>query len=211
MTTLSAVVQLIDAYSRQPAVAASARFLLDDRPVLPLAKPQAFYAFVGLAAGRHRLHVASPGYFSQELSLDVPLDLSPTRSLADAIVPCPMEPGPLYPYPSQTTLVRGQVIDAHSGRPLAGVQVRAEYQDARQRARAQRSATSGPDHDDERRNDRYHGRYAVALPGRLSVQTVAVLHFSLPGYAPSERRVALLPGATQFLDVELSLQPAGTP
>ena len=131
---LSAVVQLIDGFSQAPAVGFQPRFLLNQKPFMPLAKPQAFYAFSDLDDGDYRLTALAPQFFAQEVAFRVPLRLP----LAAAIVPCCLAPSPLYPYPPGTTLIRGQVLQAGTRLPLAGVSVSANYLSlgGRQRSRA---------------------------------------------------------------------------
>lgn len=203
MTTLSAVIQLIDGFSRQPAVGACASFRLDGHPVQPQAKPQAFYAFVHLDAGPYRLEVSSPGFFRQEVHLQVSAGLLLQQSLADAIVPCTLLPDALYPYPQGTTLLRGQVLAALDRQALPDIQVCAAYQDARGRARTRQTVTHGAGSGSGKPRNPYLGRYALPLPGRLAVDTAVVLTFSRAGQPAVQRRVTIGPGTTQLQDIEL--------
>ena len=201
MTTLSAVVQLIDAYNQRPAVAVAAQFRLDGQRVRPLPKPQAFYAFIGLSAGEHQLEVTGPGYFEQRVSLQVPLAVSTQHTLADGIVTCQLEPSPLYPFPAETTLVRGRVHTAADHEPLSGVAVLSQHRDARDRERNQRTFTCGASRPCG--GTRYEGSYVIALRGRLNPQTTALLRFEHPDHAVCERQIQVRAGRVQFLDIEM--------
>jgi hypothetical protein len=189
---LSAVVQLIDGFRAQPAVGCRARFLFDHAPVQPLAKPDAFYAFGGLAAGAHRLTVEADGFFPREVTLQVPM----AEPLADAIVACDLAPSPLYPYPAGTTLLRGLVGDgAQHGQALAGVAVLASYANLRGTAIESATRTDG--------RGSYAGRYALALRGQMAPGATVELRFSKAGYADVRRSVQVSTGAMQFVDVVL--------
>jgi len=188
---LSAVVQLIDGFSRMPAVTVQPRFLLDGQPCRPQAKPQAFYAFSELDDGQYRLTAITLPFFEQDVMLDVPL----RAPLADAIVSCVLEPNPLYPFPAGTTLVRGQVRAADTHAPLAGVAVDASYANWRGDARHAATRTSRFGH--------YDGRYALALAGRLAANTAVTLVFSQAGRASVEARLAMQPGTTQIVNIDM--------
>ncbi|MBR7632652.1 carboxypeptidase-like regulatory domain-containing protein [Janthinobacterium lividum] len=189
---LSAVIQLIDGFSMAPAVGARAHFLLNDKPIVPQDKAQAFYAFAGLDDGSYRLDVLSADhrYFDQQLTFEVPLK----DPLADAIVACVLAPSPLYPYPEGTTLIRGKIVDA-AAQPLAQVAISAGYQGARARAQAVAGESSG--------YGRYAGRYALALRGKLDEPTTVALGFSKAGHAKVSRQVSVQPGSMLFLDIEM--------
>ncbi|CAB5669302.1 Uncharacterised protein [Delftia tsuruhatensis] len=203
MTQLNAVIQLIDGFSRQPAESAGASFRLDGRVVLPLAKPQAFHAFVGLESGSYGLQVSCPGFFPQEMRLQVQPTGLLQSSLADAVVACILLPDALYPYPGHTTLLRGQVLAALDRQALPGIEVRAAYQDARGRTRTRQTFTNAHGHGGGRQRSPYLGRYALPLPGRLADETTVALCFSRAGQPPVQRRVTIGPGTTLLQDVEL--------
>lgn len=188
---LSAVVQLIDGFSQAPAVGFLPRFLLNQKPFLPLAKPQAFYAFSDLDDGDYRLTALAPQFFAQEVAFQVPLRLP----LAAAIVPCYLAPSPLYPYPPGTTLIRGQVLQAGTKSPLAGVSVSASYPNWQGKPKS--AATLSSDY------GKYDGRYALALGGKLAPDTLVVLSFSKAGYASVEKQLLLQPATMQFVDIEM--------
>jgi hypothetical protein len=204
MTTLNAVIQLIDGFSGKPADSAGVSFRLDGRVVLPLAKPQAFHAFVGLESGSYGLQVSCPGFFPQEMRLQVQPTGLLQSSLADAVVVCILLPDALYPYPGHTTLLRGQVLAALDRQALPGIEVRAAYQDARGRTRTRQTLTNGHGHGGGgRQRSPYLGRYALPLPGRLADETSVALCFSRAGQPPVQRRVNIGPGTTLLQDVEL--------
>jgi len=188
---LSAVVQLIDGFSQAPAVGIEPRFLLDGKPCHPYAKPQAFFAFTELAEGKHRLTAIAPPFFPQDVALDVPLALP----LADAIVPCRLDPGPLYPYPAGTTIVRGLVRATATNESVAGVGVEASYDNWRGEKRHAVTRTSD--------YGRYDGRYALALVGRLAPETDVTLTFSKTGYAGATAQIRVTTATTQFVDIEI--------
>ncbi|HLX01223.1 MAG TPA: carboxypeptidase regulatory-like domain-containing protein [Trinickia sp.] len=188
---LSAVVQLIDGFNHAPAVGIDPFFLLNGEPCRPLAKPQGFYAFSALADGDYQLTTISAPFFTRQVELKVPLQLP----LAEAIVPCLLEPSPLYPYPAGTTLIRGLVRDAATNKPLAGVAVEAGYQNWRGAARQAVTQTSD--------QGRYDGRYALALGGRLSPETAVTLTFSKTGYTTASTQVTQPAATTQFVDMDM--------
>jgi hypothetical protein len=188
---LSAVVQLIDGYSRAPAEGIAPRFLLNGKPCLPHAKPQGFYAFSELADGVYRLTALALPFFPQEVEFDVPL----AQPLADAIVPCLLEPSPLYPYPAGTAVIRGQVRAALTGEPLAGVVVQANYRVARGEPR--QAATRTSDY------GRYDGRYALAPRPRLAPDTELTLTFSKSGYTTVSKQMTLEAATTRFVDIDM--------
>jgi hypothetical protein len=192
---LSAVVQLIDGFSGRPAVGVLACFELDGHAYQPLAKAQAFYAFVDLADGTHHLKITCPGFFDSKAtvnSMSGPL----AAPLADEIVVCTLEPSPLYAYPSDTTLIRGRVIDGRNNkRPLAGVLVDGDYVGARGATNSE-TRTYG--------KGAYDGRYALALPGNFVGESVSVeLRFVKEGYASVTWPVSLERGTVKFFDVEM--------
>lgn len=189
--TLSAVVQLIDEFTGQPAEGVAALFTVDGCPWRPLAKPQAFYAFTGLALGTHAIEVAALGFFPQRCGVTVP----PPAAMAEAIVTCALPPDPLYPYPAWIPLVRGRVCD-EDGKALAGVAVTASYQNRNGAPRDAQTRTSG--------TGAYDGRYALPLGGRLGATASATLTFSKSGYADETRHLLISSAATQFMDVVLA-------
>jgi hypothetical protein len=188
---LSAVVQLIDGFNNAPAVGIDPLFLLDGEPYRPIAKPQAFYAFSELADGDYRLTTISVPFFTQQVALKVPLQMP----LAEAIVPCLLEPSPVYPYPAGTTMIRGLVRDAGTHQPLAGVAVAASYRNWRGEARQAATQTSD--------FGNYDGRYALALRGRLPPETDVTLTFSKTGYTTASKQVTQQAAATQFVDMDM--------
>lgn len=188
---LSAVVQLIDSFSQAPAVGIKPQFLLNQKPCVPLAKSQGFYAFSELADGDYRLTTIDPLFFEQQVDFKVPLRLP----LADAIVPCYLAPSPLYPYPVGTTLVRGQVRSTTTRQPLAGVSVSASYPNWRGVSKQASTQTAG--------FGQYDGRYALALGGKLAPDTSVVLSFSKSGYTSVTKQLVVGPASMQFVDIEM--------
>jgi hypothetical protein len=184
------VLQLLDGYSRCPAEGLRATFRLDDEVVRPLVKPQAFHAFIGLEARVYPLRIETRDFFPFEGRLQVPL----ARPLAQAILACPLEPGPLYPFPARDGVVRGLVT--RSGRPLAGVEVKASYTGRGNKPVSRRTRTWA--------GGRYDGRYALSFGDRLRPDTEVAIEFAAPGGAPSRRKLRLSAGASVFLDVELN-------
>jgi hypothetical protein len=188
---LSAVVQLIDDFTGFPAVGCKPRFALNQQPFKPLVKEQAFYAFSDLDDGAYQLTIVAPQFLLQQASFQVPLQLP----LAQAIVACHLVPGPLYPYPAGTTLIRGQVLQATNQQPLAGVTVSAGYQNWRgqEKTATTLSADFG----------QYNGRFALALNGKLGPATAVALSFSKAGYASVEKQLQMAPATMQFVDIEM--------
>lgn len=188
---LSAVVQLIDSVTQLPLTGDGAHFLLEQTPYRPLSKPQAFYAFSNLDDGAYELTVHHSQFFSQKILLTVPMQMP----LADGIVPCYLQPSPLYPYPEGTTLIRGRVLQSGMAQPLAEVVIDAGYQNWRAQPKSRRTCTAG--------QGQYNGRYALALTGRLEEETQVSLRFSKPGYAVVQRQLKIQPGTMQFVDIDM--------
>ncbi|KQN26636.1 hypothetical protein ASE86_11220 [Sphingomonas sp. Leaf33] len=187
---LSAVVQLIDTYRGAPAVGADARFRLDGAPVRPLVKPDGFYAFTGIAPGKHRLRVEAAGFFPLDVAVTAPV----TGPLADAIVPCPLDPGPLYPFPPADGIIRGRVSDGAAG--LAGVAVAASWLGRRNTrvSRQTRTWTGGT----------YDGRYALSLGSRIPAAVTVALAFTAPDGHTGRRDVTLSAGDCVFVDLDMA-------
>lgn len=92
-------------------------------------QPQLFRCRLA-AAGRHALVLAEDGTFSADAVgvdfLAYPHDDDhPPEQHAEPIA-VPMLPGPAYPFPPGTRVVRGTVRDASSGRPVGNALVQAE-------------------------------------------------------------------------------------
>jgi hypothetical protein len=188
---LSAVIQLIDAFSGLPAVGRKPQFVLNGHAVLPLSKPQAFYAFSDLVPGEQHLQIADALFFSEQLAFSVPL----TLPLAQAIIVCSLQPNPRYPYPDGATMLRGLIRQAGSGQPLADVLVSADYQ-TRQRKAVKRQTRSFD-------QGRYQGRYALALRGNGATDGAVSLVISKTGYASVEKHLQVAPGTTTFVDIQM--------
>ncbi len=158
--------------------------------MLPQAKPQAFYAFLDLADKTHELRIRTPEFFPFTGALKVPM----TQPLAEGILACMLEPGPMYGYPGWDGIVRGLVSRAK--RPLPGVSVEASY--------------TGPGGDVVTLRTRswdggsYDGRYALSFGARLPAETRITLSFVAPDGARNRREVTLSSGTTLFLDVDFN-------
>lgn len=155
----------------------------------PQVKAQAFYAFVDLEAGAYRLEIATEAFFPFTVSLQVPMALP----LAEGILACTLEPGPLYPFEPWDTLIRGRVTRRR--KPEAGVTVEARYAGQRSRtvSRQTRSWGSGA----------YDGRYALALGGRLAAATDITLNFTAPDGAQGRQVVRVTPSTMAIVDMDL--------
>lgn len=192
MIKLSAVVQLIDGFTGQPAEALAVSFLLDGKPVAAQAKQQAFYAFPDLDDGQYRLKIIcrKPWFLDQEVKLQVPL----SEPLVDAITVVTMLPGPAYPYPPGTTLIAGQVVAARQ-QPVPGVDVMANYQTARANAKTASTRSFG--------GGRHAGCFTLALRGNLAPQSAVVLSFSKSGLKSVQKNVTVQSGMMQCVYVEM--------
>jgi hypothetical protein len=190
---LNTVIQLIDGFSGLPAIGLSPRFLVNQKPYSPLAKPEAFYDFSELEAGNYQLLITDREFFSQQITVRIPI---PSR-LADGIIPCRLQPNPLYSYPADTTLVRGLVELKHTGLSLPGVTVQARYLDWR--GNLKNDCTYSFD------EENHEGRYALALSGKLVAETEVELSFSKLGHKPVQRHILIRPGTTRFIDIETTL------
>jgi|GEM_PF-1014463 hypothetical protein len=187
---LSAVVQLIDSYAGRPIVAGDVEFYLDGIRALPLSKGQGIYAFVGLDKSHYELLVKVDGYFPLTFTLDA---LNKNNVSEECTVKL-LLPAPTYTYPSGITMLRGLVV-GESQKPLAGVRVTSDYATARGAPRSSYTFTAD--------TGRYDGRFALPVPGKISAASEVGFQFSKTGYASIAKRVAIIVGITQFLDVEL--------
>lgn len=158
--------------------------------MLPQAKPQAFYAFTGLEDKVHRLQIETQSFFPFTENLRVPM----AQPLADGILACSLEPGPIYPYPSWDGLVRGLVT--RSKRPVPGVQIDASYTGRTRNTVSRQTRTW--------EGGSYNGRYALSFGSRLPADTEITMNFVAPDGARSRQEVRLSPGTSVFLDVELN-------
>lgn len=190
---LSAVLQLLDAVTEQPAVMAQPKFLLDAKAVQPLCKANAFYVFENLADGKYALQILFPQhvYFDQNLSLQVPAP----DVLAQAIRVIRLAPTPLYPYAQGSTLLRGRVVSQTDGSPLDGVQIRAGYQSVHGKEKTLQTQSSG--------FGRYAGRFALALTGNLGAETALILECGKLGYRSVSRQVKVQKASMQSADIEM--------
>lgn len=182
LESLSAVVQVIDGFSGAPVEGVPVRFTVDGRVVAPLAKPQGYFAFTRLADGAHAVEVEAQGFFPARLRVRVP----PSAPLAEAVVDCPLDPTPLYPFPSWATLIRGRI-----GGAAGQVRIQAQYRDRAGRAQGLATTTvaAGP----------WAGAYVLALAGRLAAETDVTL--SVTG---RERTVRAARGRITVLNLDLT-------
>jgi hypothetical protein len=189
---LSAVVQLMDGFSGQPALGVQTRFTLDERPFEPLEKGQGFYAFADLEDGEHCLKITCRGFLDNETKFSA-LSFPLKTSLAESIIVCELEPSPAYPYPTGMTLVRGRVLGgAEEGKPLADVIVEGTFADERGKTCHCRTRSYGV------------GRYALALRGRLPVGAIQVeLRFAKEGYTLVTQPVSVPCGTTKVVDINM--------
>jgi hypothetical protein len=189
---LSAVVQLLDDLTGQPAVAAQPLFWLDAQPVHPQSKSNAFYVFENLPDGQYRLDIRFPKhrYFDQSVALHVPA----AEPLAQAIVPCRLQPTPLYPYAAGSTMIFGQ-IRAAEGPLLSGVSVSAHYSSANGKAKT--VTTQSCDF------GRYQGRFAVALSGNLAPETQVQMVFEKASYSVVKIEIKLSKASQSSANVEM--------
>lgn len=190
MVELSAVVQLIDGVTGQPAEGVAATFTLDDVPAHPFAKPQAFYAFADLASGRYRLGIRTSVFLPFTTSVTVPMALP----LADGILPCTLEPAPFYPYEDWQTLIRGRV--SRQRKPVAGATVTASRtgRGGRTVTRSTRTWTGGV----------YDGRYALALGAPAEAGSDVTLTVTAPDGSRHERPIRITPRTTTVVDIDLA-------
>ncbi|MBI3284925.1 MAG: carboxypeptidase regulatory-like domain-containing protein [Burkholderiales bacterium] len=191
---LSAVIQLIDGFSLQPAVAAEVSFRLNGRPYFPLSKASAFYAFSDLDDGTYQLEIlcADHVYFDQSMQLQVPL----REPLAASILTCLLTPSPLYAYPVGTTLIFGHIVQSGAQRQaLSDVDVTATYQTARAKVKNQNARSFD--------RGRYDGSYALVLSGRLAPETAVDLSFKKNGMTSVQKQIKMKSGTRQCVDIEM--------
>ncbi len=191
---LSAVIQLLDGYSKQPVTNVALLFLLNGKPCQPLCKASAFYAFHDLDGGDYRLSIVSIDhiYFDQEIRFQVPLRLP----LAQAIEVVYLAPSPLYSYPDGTTLIYGKVMQTGLKKnPLAGVNVTATYNTVRSKGKS--NTTLSFDF------NRYAGLYLLALAGQLPEIADVNLSFSKAGMTTVQKQIRVQPGTLQCVDIEM--------
>jgi hypothetical protein len=192
ITRLSAVLQLLDDLSGQPAEAAQPLFWLDSKPVKPQSKSNAFYVFENLPDGRYRLDIrfAKHRYFDQTLTLQVP---ALADNLAQAILPCRLQPTPLYPYAVGSTMMIGQIRSAEG--LLSGVGISAHYSSANGKAKTVQTQSCD--------FGRYQGRFAFALSGNLADQTHVQVRFEKADYSVLNIEIKLTKASQSSVNVEM--------
>jgi hypothetical protein len=185
MYRLSAVIELLDSYRDQPALAATPRFLLNGEPVGPLSKSGARYVLVNLAPGDYVLDVYTTAFRPHRLNFSV----SDTQTLSERWLSCALEPNASYDYPPYSTVLRGQLASTVTGE----VTVSADYFSARGQARhvQTRCTRDQP--------------YTLALRGNLANPTRVSLRFDTGDGRSREQVIAVTPGRVQHVSGALAV------
>jgi len=180
---LAAVVELVDGFLGQPARVQAPRFQWDALPCLPIAKPQARYVFLQLAAGAHVLQVNAPPFEPCTMRVELPKE----GTIGERLIRCVLEPGAQYVYPPDVTLVCGRV------RGIQGkVSLSADYCSAQ--GRAHRAQAVGEQNRD----------YTLVLKGRLADPTDVILRVELPDGSSGQQAISVKPGRTLRVDIQPS-------
>lgn len=177
MHRLSAVIQLLDSYRDQPALAAMPRFMLNGKPVEPLQKSEARYVLMNLAPGDYVIEVRTTTFLPYRRSFSV----SNTQTLSDCWLPCALEPNSFYDYPPYATVLRGQLAATVTGELV----VSADYCSARGQARQVQTRCTRDQ------------PYTLVLRGKLTNPTSVSLRFDAGDGRTREQVIAVTPGRVQ--------------
>ena len=185
---LSTVVQLFDGFLKSPISHTQPHFLLEDKKISGLAKSQGIFVFSNLEPGKYCMQVDSEVFFSSKFDLSV--DHQP--KLGNSTLVKTLLPNPLYPYPADTTLIRGLVTDAKNGCPLINVQIDANYRTARGKPKQAGSYSFNA------------GRYALHIPGKLLAQSEIVMTFKKTGYSETKMKMSIRKNQITFFNTQMN-------
>lgn len=110
-------VRLQDDFSQQGFLVADTRVFLKENGRLAWENPGRLQVFTDLSGSNFTTVIENKYYFPREVVVNVP-SLNPRTPLVNVT----MKPNYLYPFPSGSTLIRGQVVSSANG-PIAGASV----------------------------------------------------------------------------------------
>ena len=120
MISLSAVLVLMDGfYNGKRTVIGDTEVILKEG-TNPQKKSNELYAAVNLAGGCYHVTIRSQYYLLKNTTIEIPTSTSSSIGETLVKIPITLQPSPIYPYPENTTLIRGYVFDAVTGLPIGG-------------------------------------------------------------------------------------------
>jgi carboxypeptidase family protein len=128
--------------------------------------------------GKHAMIAGGAYYQEQNFTID-----TKTLDRARPIVEIPLKPGPRYTFPDGITVLKGKIIDAEEGKPLANTVVRIS-------GRTERTVSDA------------QGAYLIVFPATAGDLNVTV-QARAAGYRTLSASVALAKGKTRFLPLRI--------
>ncbi len=118
-TRVSLVVCLIDGFTTKQKSGGNINVLLQDCPQKPIRKSDGYYVFTNLSKDIYNIIIQSDVYIDESVAVAAE-HINP----AEPVVYITLKPGPAYPFPVGTTLIRG-AVRASSGGAIQGAAVEA--------------------------------------------------------------------------------------
>lgn len=115
-TKLSLAVSLIDDYTKRQEILGKAKVSIPSLRLEAVKNLSGYYNFFNIPASTQKLQITSYYYMDKEVD-NIAI---PASGFIEETVNLP--PGPLYPFPSWATLIRGTVKDL-SGNSIAGAKI----------------------------------------------------------------------------------------
>lgn len=115
---LSAVIVLMDGFYDGERIVTGYTEMTFKEGVNPLKKTDALYAAVNLTPRTYEATIRAQYYFTKVTTFEIPAYDPATTPKTLLRIPVTLEPNPAYPYPENTTLLRGRVLDADTGLPI---------------------------------------------------------------------------------------------
>ncbi|GEM_PF-6058937 len=181
---LTAIIVLMDAfYSAQKTIIGAAELTLKEG-TNPIKKSNTTYAAVNLKPRKYTAYIQSQYYFSSTTQITIsPQTHSGTNPLN---IPLTLQPKPGYPYPPQTTLLRGRAFSKETQLPLNNGQALALFNGKQLRTQID-----------------IFGQFTFSLPNDTKAEFIDVVVHS-DGYAQQHLRIQSAPKESVFFKIELS-------
>jgi len=103
-TNLSLAIWVTDDYTGKEPIG-DIKMKITDAHIKTIKNPSGYYCFNDLAPGSYTISIDSDYYFQEEVEIDVPPVSDSKRK--NPVVKISMKPRPSYPFPKNSTLVRG--------------------------------------------------------------------------------------------------------
>ncbi|WP_154673486.1 hypothetical protein [Pseudobacteroides cellulosolvens] len=151
---VSFVLYPIDEYTGETVTEGSVMLYFPYFCESPIYKPDGSIVFCNFDDGEYKINILSEKYFTEELSVQLPIS-----KYMNLIIRKSLKPSPAYPFQAGATLVRLSVID-RNGYPIIGIPIRCEISNCDfSRAKTARSAIKKGDKD----------FYVSSITGKISV------------------------------------------